>query len=320
MAQEVLEVDFNLKSLELFNFQKKNNELYAYFLSLLNLGDFEPKSWKEIPCIPISFFKHHKLYLGDRHEESKFESSGTSKQNKSYHYIPSLINYHKNAQHIFEASFGPLTNFEFLALLPGYTENPNSSLISMVEYFIKNSRKSDKNYFLKNKKELIDRLENTILATKIIVFGVSHAILDLIDYGYNSVVEFIIIETGGMKGLKKEMPKEEVFQLIHGAFPNAKIYSEYGMTELQSQFYTEENSLVFNMNDRAKVRIMEPNDPFALQQNHKNGVVNIVDLANAYTMPFIATEDIGVVLNENQFKILGRLDHADLRGCNLLLQ
>lgn len=320
MAQEILEDDFNKKALELFHFHKTHNAFYAHFLKLLKLNNFEPQIWTDIPCIPISFFKHHKLYAGELPEEAKFESSGTSLQNKSFHYIPSLEKYHENAKYIFEDIFGPLMNFEFLALLPGYTENPNSSLISMVEYFIKNSNKSDKNYFLKDKRELINRLENKTVESEVIVFGVSHAILDLVELGYKSDAEFILIETGGMKGLKKEMPKEVVFDIIHGAFPNAKIYSEYGMTELQSQFYTDANSLIFNMNARARVKIMEPNDPFALQKNNKNGVVNIVDLANASTMPFIATDDIGVAINQNQFQILGRLDYADLRGCNLLLQ
>lgn len=305
--------NFNDYALDIFHFQAKNNPVYAQYLDLIDKQPSTVKEIKQIPFLPISLFKSHRVSSIEFKEEHIFESSSTTGINTSKHHIRSLDQYHRNTEIIFEQLIGKLSNYEILGLLPSYLERKNSSLVSMVSYFIKQNKQPD-SFFLNDFAALISRI--TASEKPVLLFGVSFALIDFAD-GYTSYKELTIIETGGMKGRKKEITKDQLYHRIQTSFPRAKIISEYGMTELQSQAYSNEIGK-YVCPPWMKVLPRTDNDPLSNSITNKRAALNIVDLANLDSCCFVATDDLGRVYNDGSFEVLGRLDNADLRGCSLL--
>ncbi|AFM03567.1 Acyl-protein synthetase, LuxE [Bernardetia litoralis DSM 6794] len=350
---------FEKKALELFYFQSKYNPVYNEYIEKLNINSLEISSIYDIPFLPIRFFKSHNVQIEGVKTSQIFTSSGTTDQTqRSKHAISDLHFYEKSSQFIFEEiykEYGKLSDFQIFALLPSYLERDGSSLIYMVDYFLKNAQ-ANSNYFLYDYEKLKNELEKATLInpTKpILLLGVTFALLDFADFlnenypNYslpktkqfekNTIKnEIIVMETGGMKGRKKEMVREEVHQVLKNAFGVSAIDSEYGMTELLSQGYAlknieEENTEIwFQTPSYLKVIIRDTNDPFDLKNieyldNNKNnseiqsGAINVIDLANVESCAFIETQDLGKINQKGEFQVLGRFDYSDVRGCNLLV-
>ena len=310
----VSEYNFNEIALQMFHFQAKNNPIYAQYLQLIDQNPNRIEHYTKIPFLPITFFKSHTVTSSSFEPEVVFESSSTTGQNTSKHFVKSLNEYHLNCRRIFAQNFGTLSEYEILGLLPNYLERSNSSLVSMVDYLIKENHQED-SFFLYDFSSLIDRLEKGKKTP--LLFGVSFALLDFAD-SYTSNQAFTIVETGGMKGRKSEMTKQALYEHIKQSFPNAKLVSEYGMTELMSQAYSNEQAL-YSSPPWMRVVPRLDNDPFELSKEGKTAALNIIDLANKETCCFIATDDLGKVYPDGSFEVLGRLDDADLRGCSLMI-
>ena len=311
----ISEHNFNDIALELFQYQAKNNAVYAEYLKLIDQQPKLVKHYTQIPFLPISFFKTHNVVSGNFTAETIFESSSTTGKNTSKHFVANLNHYHKNAVRIFNLLIGNLSDYEFYGLLPNYLERKNSSLVSMVQYFMQLNQQPYA-FYLNNHADLHNALMKPSKKKKLL-FGVSFALLDFADE-YNFEGNITIVETGGMKGRKKEVTKDEVYREIKAAFPKAKLISEYGMTELLSQAYSNENAL-YNCPPWMKVLPRADNDPLQLISNEKNGALNIIDLANTKSCAFIATDDLGKVYKNGSFEVIGRLDYADIRGCSLMI-
>lgn len=312
----VSEHNFNDIALQLFQYQVKNNPVYAQYVKLLDKRPHSIAHYSQIPFLPIAFFKTHKIISGPQQTDFYFESSSTTGLNTSKHFVPDVALYHANAKCIFESRFGNLADYTFYGLLPNYLERQNSSLVSMVDFFMRENKQSN-SFFLYNHSDLYTKLTQPSIKKKLL-FGVSFALLDFADHFSLKDLEFTIIETGGMKGRKKEMTKDEVYHQLKNAFPKATILSEYGMTELLSQAYSNELAR-YTCPAWMKVLVRNDSDPFTLQQNEKTGALNIIDLANVHSCAFIATDDLGKRYNDQSFEVLGRLDNADIRGCSLMV-
>ncbi|MFY0644415.1 MAG: acyl transferase [Bacteroidia bacterium] len=307
--------DFNEFALEMFQFQAKNNKVYAEYLQLIGKSPNLVNKIEDIPYLPIRFFKTHEIKSWDFTEEMVFESSSTTGIGTSRHLVHHLSDYHLNSEKIFEERFGSISQFKILGLLPNYLEKGQSSLVNMVSNFAKgNSTKQDP-FYLYNHEALAAQLK---LQKPTVLFGVSFALLDFIqEYEINNP-ELIVIETGGMKGRKSEMTKLELYDQLKLGFPNAQIHSEYGMTELMSQAYTSKSGL-YNPPNWLNVNCRAENDPFSNLGHKQRGALNIIDLANIHSCAFLATDDLGRVYEDGSFEVLGRIDHSDLRGCSLLI-
>jgi len=303
------ETNFNDSSLEVFDYQYHHNSVYNHFCNSLRKTPRTVKKIYEVPFLPIEFFKNHIIISVNRDAEKKFKSSGTTSHNRSTHYIPDLKFYHKVAKKTFEHVFGRLSNKKIIALLPSYTEQGDSSLISMVDHFL-NYAAPGSGYFLER-----DIAESLKPNAENIIFGVSYALLNL--EINEPISNTIITETGGMKGRAKEITREELHQIIAQKTGVEKIWSEYGMTELQSQAYGENG--LFHFPKWAKTLIREINDPFTYREKSKSGGINVIDLANVETCSFIETKDLGKENENGSFEVLGRLDNSDIRGCNLMI-
>ena len=301
--------------LELFQYQIKNNPLLMAFVESINATK-SPSRLNELTFLPISFFKTHDVKCGTWSAEKTFESSGTTGNNTSKHHIKDLSVYHNISKAIFENKYGSLKNKTILALLPSYLERNNSSLVHMVNLF-QESSDEDGGFYLNDFESLHDKLlELKKNSKEVILFGVSFALLDFALSYKVEMPSLTIIETGGMKGRRKEMVRTELHLEIKKAFPQSEIHSEYGMTELLSQAYSNGNQ--FAMNPSFHVSCREIGDPFTEVKKGKTGILNIVDLANIDSICFIATEDLGRVYNDQSFEVLGRADNSMARGCNLL--
>lgn len=310
--------NFEEKCLSIYKYQFENCKIYKEYVNLTQKKQFFPKKTTEIPFLPIQFFKSHQIISGDNTFIKTFESSGTTGIKTSKHYIKDLEFYHKISKNIFEKMFFELSNCIIYPLLPSYSERSNSSLISMVSYFMEETKQENKRYYLNQFKDLSNDIEIGIKNKKnIIVFGVTFALLDWADAQNNMDLPFYIIETGGMKGRKNEMVREEVHQILQNKFPNAQICSEYGMTELLSQAYAKDG-FNFETPPWQKIFLRNTSDPFEVNEKTQKGGINIIDLANIDSVSFIETQDIGEKSLKNSFKILGRIDNSDLRGCSLL--
>ncbi len=301
-------------ALLIFQYQFQHNLIYNEYCTSLNKTPDTVQSLHQIPFLPIEFFKTQKVVTGTWEPEKIFQSSGTTGQSKSHHYVKDLGFYHKIARSIFEDFYGPLSDFEILALLPSYQQQGNSSLISMVDYFM-NQASIKSNYYLGNSKELSLRLNSLESKNKLLI-GVSFALLDLLEASFFDIGNLIVMETGGMKGRRKEIIRPELHQMFQKGFGVPAIHSEYGMSELTSQAYGLNG--YFKFPKWAKVLIRDINDPFHYMDIQKTGGVNIIDLANLHTCAFIETKDLGRQLTGDTFEILGRFDNSDIRGCNLL--
>lgn len=313
------EEDFQNVALEVFRYQAQENEVYNNFLNFLNVDYSTVKHTNEIPFLPIQFFKKYNLISGNRAVEKVFTSSGTTGMSTSKHLVTDLALYHYNLEKCFEQFYGPLSDYTIFALLPSYLERTGSSLIDMVEYWIEKSGSDKSGFYLYNHDELYENLiahEKT--GKKAILIGVSFALLDFVENYKMKLKHTIVMETGGMKGRKKEITREELHTILKEGFGTDEIHSEYGMTELLSQGYSR-GDLTFKTPNWMRMMIRETEDPFKYVGIGKTGGVNVIDLANVNSCSFIATDDLGKKVSENQFEILGRFDHSDVRGCNLLV-
>jgi hypothetical protein len=292
-------------------YQQMHNPLYAKYMELLgNRG--------ERRFLPISFFKSHALKSGIWQQQTFFNSSGTTGQKPSRHLVRDLGLYLENARIGFERAYGDPATWCFLALLPNYLERGNSSLVAMADHFIQLSRYAESGFFLHDFKKLSETLRHCkSKGYRTILLGVSFALLDFSEQYPQDLAGITIMETGGMKGQRKEMTREELHQTLEQAFGTSAIHSEYGMTELFSQAYAQGGS-IFAPSPAMKVVTTEINDPFCPVKPGRTGVINIIDLANIDTISFIQTEDIGRVYANGHFEVLGRMDAAEMRGCNLM--
>jgi hypothetical protein len=273
----------------------------------------------KIPFLPISFFKTKKILSTDNFEKV-FYSSGTTTNSRSKHFISSLKLYQKSFINNFKLNYSDITQYTILALLPNYYDNKDSSLIYMIEKLIKLSKSKESGFFLDDyinlSKKLIEL--DTKKERKTILIGVPYALLDMIDFNQFQLNNTIIMETGGMKGKRKEMVRTELHEKLKRGFGVSKIHSEYGMTELLSQAYSKGDG-VFKTPSWMKVIIRDINDAQNLDFNKKSGAINIIDLANYNSCSFIATDDMGKYINDYEFELIGRVDNSDIRGCNLLV-
>jgi hypothetical protein len=313
------EEEFNSISLTQFDYQKKYNSVYSAYLEHIGYNK-NPTHYSQIPFLPIQFFKTHKV-ICENFFEKVFESSGTTQSTQtSKHFVHDLILYHQSAQLNFDQNFGTIKDYVVLALLPSYLERTQSSLVEMVNYFMQLSNKNENGFFLYNHLDLfqlLNQLEKK--KKKTVLFGVAFALLDFFAQFPMQLQNTMIIETGGMKGRKKEITKMELHNELKKQSGLNQIYSEYGMTELLSQCYTKFNDNFISPN-WMKIIIRDPNDPFSILPNQHSGGINIIDLANVYSCPFIATDDLGKKTSENTFEVLGRFDQSDIRGCSLMIE
>ncbi|MEM8999343.1 MAG: acyl transferase [Bacteroidota bacterium] len=310
--------DFESLALRLFQFQYRHNKVYHSFCNHLNIDSISVKKHGDIPFLPISFFKSHRVTTTDENTPFIFESSGTTGSVTSKHFITDISLYEKSFLKGFEQFYGPVENTCILALLPSYLERQNSSLVYMANRLIKMSKHQNSGFYLTDLSALKDTLQHLeSKKTKSILIGVSFALLDFATQFPMKLSHCILMETGGMKGRRKEMIREELHSILKNAFGLAKIHSEYGMTELLSQAYSKGDGL-FKAPPWMKVCIRDTEDPLSWQAPGKTGGINIIDLTNAYSCPFIATQDLGKMHSDGKFEVLGRFDHADVRGCNLM--
>jgi hypothetical protein len=306
--------NFNAIALELFQYQAKNNTIYAQYLQLIDKQPETIEHFTEIPFLPISLFKTHRIKTGSFKSERIFESSSTTGTGVSSHHVKHLKDYHLNSLKIINQTLEDVSFYEVLGLLPNYLERSNSSLVEMVSQFMTINNQED-SFYLYNHEELHTKI---LSATKpILLFGVSFALLDFASE-YSVTTPITIIETGGMKGRKKEITKDEVYAELRASFPNATIRSEYGMTELLSQAYSDEH-MTYHTPPWMKVLPREDTDPLSLKYNSRSAAMNIIDLANLHSCCFIATDDIGRLHEDGTFEVIGRLDQADIRGCSLMI-
>ena len=334
------EADFQQKCLETFHFQYENIEVYRKFIDFLNIDPNSIKEIEKIPFLPIEMFKNHTVLDQNKRTNLYFQSSGTTQMNLSKHWIADEKVYEESIEKSFEQFIGNPKDFIFLGLLPSYLEKQNSSLIYMVDFLMKKSGKPENGYFLYNHANLLKLLQQLSKENKkVILFGVAFALLDFLDFAESnhhrieSSDQLIIIETGGMKGRKEEMTKDELLKIFHKGFGTEKIYSEYSMTELLSQAYSLGKN-IYESPNWMRILIRNTEDPFSYAEDGKNGAINIIDLANRHSCSFIATQDLGKIVtdcgisrNEKKddhivtklFQVLGRIDHSDIRGCSLLV-
>jgi hypothetical protein len=312
------DLSFDDIALELFQFQALHNIVYRNYLESLAVNPKTISSLSGIPFLPIAFFKTHLIQTLQWKPETEFVSSGTTGTTASRHLIRDKAFYLHHAKRCFESFFGDLRQYHFLALLPSYLERKDSSLVAMLDYFIRESQSSFSGFYLSDYEKLlkdIERLRHD--ARKVIVWGVSFALLDLTKY-QPDLSHCLIFETGGMKGRRKEVTREELHATLRQDFHVGEIFSEYGMTELLSQCYSTGNGL-FKPPPSARILIRETTDPFHVGIESVGGI-NVVDLANFHSIAFVETEDLGKITGEGTFEVMGRLDNSEVRGCNLLVQ
>lgn len=315
--------DFDTMALKAFEYQANHVPIYSDFLRHLKVDWRSIAKVEDIPFLPISLFKTHRVIGRDAIEEIVFFSSGTTGMQQSRHFVQDLSIYNQSFQRGFEYFYGPANQYVFIGLLPSYQEREGSSLIYMVDHFIAESPFDESGYYLNNLDELLGLLVD--LENKkqpYIVLGVTYALLDLAERAKELKVQAlpsgIIMETGGMKGRRKEMIKQEVHALLMEGLGVNTIHSEFGMTELLSQAYSKGKG-VFSCPPWMQVKIREVNDPFTFVNEGLTGGLNVIDLANFYSCSFIATQDLGRMFGPNTFELLGRFDNSDIRGCNLLV-
>lgn len=313
------EKEFSDLALEIFHYQYLNNPVYKKYTDYLNINIRKINKITQIPFLPITFFKTHKILTGNYHTTFYFQSSGTSGQNRSKHFVANENIYIKSFIKTFNYFYGDFRDFCFLALLPSYLEQQHSSLVYMFNYFIKNTKCKESAFFLNDFPKLakiLDTLEAK--GNKTILFGVSYALMDFAQYYNKSLKNTIVMETGGMKGKREEQTKEKLHAFLEKYFQTS-IHSEYGMTELLSQSYSQHNRL-FKTPPWKKILIRDRYDPFSFLPDNKIGGINIIDLANIFSCSFIETQDLGKQKTDGSFELHGRYDIADIRGCNLLIE
>lgn len=312
--------DFNACALAVFQHQAEHTLIYKQYLQILGVEPKNVDHYSKIPFMPIQFFKSQEIINAESETEVVFSSSGTTGMITSKHLVADVSLYERSFRLAFEQFYGDVKDLAIVALLPSYLERSGSSLIYMVDDLIKHSKQEESNYFLYNYQELFEVLQKLKeKGTKTVLFGVTYALLDFVEQYSIDFPELIIMETGGMKGKRKEMIREELHAILKAGFGVPAIHSEYGMTELLSQGYSDGEGL-FKTPNWMKILIRDTNDPLTLLDNKKTGAINVIDLANYYSCSFIATQDLGKFHQDGSFEILGRFDNSDIRGCNLLVQ
>ncbi|MGB4958237.1 MAG: acyl transferase [Saprospiraceae bacterium] len=306
-------------AMSLFRYQYKYNPIYRQFCTSIGKSDKNVLQKNEIPHLPISAFKYREIKSGQFDHEEIFTSSGTTHSLRSSHYVRDVSFYRQHATHLWQKHFDHPGKYCFLALLPGYMDREGSSLISMVDHFIQLSDYSVSGFYLRDHGALADAIQ--LCRGKnipVVLFGVTHALLDFGDVYSHAHPQLIIVETGGMKGRKQELTKKELHQTFRALWATDKVYSEYGMTEMLSQVYSESNGC-FKQHEFLQVQTKQINDPLSNERLGKPGILCVTDLANIDSCAFIQTEDLGILHDDQTFEIVGRQDASDLRGCNLLL-
>jgi len=313
------DIEFNAFALKIFHYQYANNQVYQqyvnYHLNATAIKNID--HYSQIPFLPIEFFKTHRVNCTDHQSDQLFTSSGTTGVNTSRHYVADINLYETSFLKGFELFFGRPEDFLILALLPSYLEREGSSLVYMAKKLIEKSNHKSSGFYMDNYDELIQTLNSTG-KQQTILLGVSFALLELAENYKLNLSGAIVMETGGMKGRRKEIVREELHRILRTKFNVGQIYSEYGMTELLSQAYSTGDG-IFETPPWMKILIRDTNDPKTILSNKQTGGINVIDLANVYSCSFIATQDLGKLYNNGSFEVLGRFDASDIRGCNLLV-
>ena len=310
---------FEKIALKTFRYQYENNLVYQEFCDLLHTNVQKVKTLQQIPFLPIQFFKSHTVVSNNEAPQAIFTSSGTTGMTTSQHLVTDVSLYEESYRRGFSQFYGNIENYVVLALLPSYLEREGSSLIYMIEDLIQLSNQPESGFYLNNHDELIEKLiELDSLGQNVILIGVTYALLDLIEKRKFQLQNTIIMETGGMKGKRKEMIREELHQQLCAGFGVASIHSEYGMTELLSQAYSLGEG-IFECPSWMQILIRDTEDALSYITNGKTGGINVIDLANRNSCSFIATQDLGKKYANGTFEVLGRFDNSDIRGCNLMV-
>jgi phenylacetate-coenzyme A ligase PaaK-like adenylate-forming protein len=310
---------FEKIALKIFRYQYENNLVYQEFCNLLKTDVQNVKSLQQIPFLPIQFFKTHEVVSNTNPFQQIFTSSGTTGMIISKHLVTDITLYEESYQKGFAQFYGNIEDYVVLALLPSYLEREGSSLIHMFDDLIKKTNNPESGFYLNNYNELIQKLiqlDNS--GQNVILIGVTYALLDLIEIQKFNLKNTIVMETGGMKGKRKEMIREELHAQLCDGFGVSAIHSEYGMTELLSQAYSLGNG-VFECPSWMQIHIRDTEDALTYVQSEKTGGINVIDLANINSCCFIATQDLGKKYANNSFEVLGRFDNSDIRGCNLMV-
>lgn len=322
-AEDIISIqttkEFHKTAMKVFRFQFQHNEVYQKYCLLLRKSPENVKHITEIPFLPIEFFKSKEVLSTIDPIQTTFTSSGTTGIITSKHHVTDLSFYEASFRSGFSKFYGNIEDYAVLALLPSYLEREGSSLIYMAKDFIEGSNHPDSGFYLHNYKELAQKLiQLDSDGQNVLLLGVTYALLDMIELQKFELKNTIVMETGGMKGKRKEMIREELHTLLTDGFGVHKIHSEYGMTELLSQAYSFGDG-VFECPPWMDVLIRDTEDPLSLIETEKTGGINIIDLANINSCSFIATQDLGKKYNNATFEVLGRFDNADVRGCNLMV-
>jgi phenylacetate-coenzyme A ligase PaaK-like adenylate-forming protein len=310
---------FQKLALDTFQYQAQSNAVYKEYLSLLKRDPSSVSSLVDIPFLPIQFFKTHHVVVSEKKVVQTFLSSGTTGMTQSKHLVTDVNLYKESYLKGFAHFYGNIEEYTVLALLPSYLEREGSSLIYMVEDLIQKSKQPDSGFYLHNLEELKEKLcQLDSQGKKVLLIGVSFALLDLIEMHRFSLKNTVVMETGGMKGRRKEMIREALHSELKKGFGVSRIHSEYGMTELLSQAYSKGEG-IFETPPWMQILVRDTEDPLSLLSPGKTGGINVIDLANQNSCAFIATQDLGKIYEDGTFEILGRFDNSDIRGCNLLL-
>ena len=310
---------FEKIALKVFRFQYENNSVYNEFCTLMNVKVHEVKSLQQIPFLPIQFFKSHSVVSNKNPFQETFTSSGTTGSITSHHYVTDISIYEESYQKGFAQFYGNIEDYAILGLLPSYLEREGSSLIYMVQDLINKTNNPQSGFYLHNHEALIEKLiALDASGQNVILIGVTYALLDLIEKQKFQLKNTFIMETGGMKGKRKEMIREELHKQLCLGFGVSAIHSEYGMTELLSQAYSLGEG-VFECPSWMQILIRDTEDALTYVENGKTGGINVIDLANINSCSFIATQDLGKKNPNTTFEVLGRFDNSDIRGCNLMV-
>ena len=313
------DADFVQAALQTFGYQYQHNQVYQRFCTLLGRTPDKVRQLTDIPFLPIEFFKSEVVYCGNERPTTVFTSSGTTGSQTSHHYVKDLTVYQQSFRKGFADFYGNIEEYTVLALLPSYLERTGSSLITMVADLIERSGSADSGFYLNEYDLLAEKLTSLDRSgRKVLLIGVSFALLDLVETHRFQLKNTIVMETGGMKGRRKELIREELHAILCEGFGVEYIHSEYGMTELLSQAYSAGSGLYESVR-WLKVLIRDTNDALSYQRPLKTGGINLIDLANIHSCSFIATQDLGRLHPDGKFEVLGRFDNADIRGCNLLI-
>ena len=313
------EKQFTKNALHVFKHQFKNNKVYRSFCDLLYVHPSDVIKVEDIPFLPIQFFKTRKVLSSTEEIQQQFTSSGTTGSTTSKHLVTDITLYKESYLRGFHHFYGDIQEYVVLALLPNYLERKGSSLVYMVNDLIQKTKNAESGFYLNNLDDLAQKLIKLDRSgQKILLIGVSFALLDLVEKYQFNLKNTTIMETGGMKGRRKELIRSELHAILSKGFAVKEIHSEYGMTELLSQGYSKGNG-IFETPPWMKVLTRDTEDALTILDKGKTGGINVIDLANYNSCSFIATQDLGKVYNNNTFEIIGRFDNSDIRGCNLMV-